>query len=69
LNSPEFDFRFNWGIGETPSAIRVTDKNKIVNVMTLHCTILATIALVKRSLTNEKFDELMKKHPESFLVV
>jgi len=66
LNSPAFDFRFNCGIGETSSTIRISDKDKIVNAMILHFTILATtteLEQMKQGLTIQKFNELMKRHP------
>ena len=72
LDDPGYDFRFSCGVGDPASSVSFTEKTKIVNGLILQYTIFSTIVeleQMKQGLTAQKFDELMKRHPDILMPV
>ena len=68
LDSQEFNFRFQCGVGEPAASMTLEDKQRIVDTFCLHYSIFATLTeldQVKQGLTAEKFNVLMEKYPNA----
>ena len=68
LDSQEFDFRFQCGVGEPAASMTLEDKQRIVDAFCLHYSIFATLTeldQVKQGLTVQKFNVLMEKYPNA----
>ena len=58
LDSQEFDFRFQCGVGEPAASMTFEDKQRIADAFCLHYSIFATLTeldQVKQGLTVQKF--------------
>lgn len=66
MDSQEFDFRFQCGVGEPAASITLDDRQRIVDAFCLHYCIFATLTeldQVKQGLMVQKFSVLMEKYP------
>ena len=66
LNSEELSFRFDCGISQPASSLRLTDKENIVSSFILHyCTYNCMMELdeIRCGLSSLGFDSLLEKHP------
>ena len=67
FDSDSYNFRYDNGVAKSASKINLSDKEKILNVLCLHYTILTSLAeleQLRRGLSIQKFDSLMKSHPQ-----
>ena len=67
LGSDSYDFRYDCGVTKSASKCNLSEKEKIVNALCLHYTILTSLAeleQLRRGLSIQKFDSLMKSHPQ-----
>ena len=68
MDSQEFDFRFQCGVGEPAASITLDDRQRIVDAFCLHYCIFATLTeldQVKQGLMVQKFSVLMEKYPNA----
>ena len=66
MSSEEFDFRYTCGINKPISRIKFSDKQKCVNAMCLHFSILVSLAeleQLRHGLAIQKFESLMHAFP------
>lgn len=67
LSSEEYEFRYDCGISKPSGRIPFSDKVKVVEAMSLHCCVLASLAeleQLRRGLAMQKFSTLMEAFPE-----
>ena len=68
IASDDYEFRFSCGVSKPISRLQFSDKEKIVNAMCLHYSVLVTLAeleQLRRGLTIQKFNMLMGSHPQA----
>ena len=66
LDSQEFDFRFQCGIGKPAASVTLEERQRIVDAFCLHYCIFSTVAeleQLKQGLAVQKFITLMEKYP------
>ena len=66
LASDEFDFRYQSGLPQPVSKISFNDKQKVVAEMSLHFSVLVSLAeleQLRRGLEIQKFSSLLQLHP------
>ena len=67
MTSNEYDFRFSCGVSKPITWIPFSDKQKVVNAMCLHYSILVSLAeleQLRRGLDIQRFDSLMESFPQ-----
>lgn len=67
LSSEEYEFRYDCGISKPSGRIPFSDKVKVVEAMSLHYCVLASLAeleQLRRGLAMQKFSTLMEAFPE-----
>lgn len=67
MTSNEYDFRFSCGVSKPATWIQFSDKQKVVDAMCLHYSILVSLAeleQLRRGLAIQKFDSLMESFPQ-----
>ena len=66
LGSDEYDFRYDCGVTKPCHRIPYSDKEKFVEAISLHCSVLVSLAeleQLRRGLTIQKFASLMESYP------
>ena len=66
LGSDEYEFRYACGLTKPSMRIPFSDKDKVVTDISLHCSVLASLAeleQLRRGLTIQKFASLMECYP------
>ncbi len=67
IGSEEYEFRFHCGITKTSARIQFADRDKVVSAMSLHYTVLVSLAeleQLRRRLSIQKFSSLMETFPD-----
>ena len=67
IASDEYDFRFSCGVTQPTARTQFSDKQKFVNAMCLHYSILVSLAeleQLRHGMAVQKFDSLMASFPQ-----
>ena len=68
MGNEEYDFRFSCGVNKPLSRLHFSEKEKVVNAMCLHYSVLTSLAemeQLRRGLAIQKFNSLMESHPQA----
>ena len=67
MTSTDYEFRYDCGVSKPVCRIKYSEKQKIVEAMCLHYTVLASLAeleQLRRGLSVQKFNSLMESSPQ-----